>query len=147
MPNRNMNSVIANCSFILVVLIISALISLNALIPDKPIGEVSFVWLIIFVIILSLLLINALCCLRPSCAGWWGILKGFISFTFLAISGPGIGRCLEFALDRSPIRLNIIAITYHFVTLLVIVLPIIGAIRKIKRSKRKLEEASYERNK
>ena len=83
MSNKKTDTVVANIAFFAPALIyvefyIEILLGKQILLESNTSGIIGFV------IIPSLLLLNAILCCKPKCAGWWGIIKGVISFGYLA---------------------------------------------------------------
>ena len=138
MSNRNIDLIVGNCAFLLAVLFYAGGLLVNSLAGEDFPGESSFVEYVfdiaLFAGIPSMLLINAMCGLRPACASWWSMLKGIISFVYLAICTPGIGRFLESIFGENAICVDVVVVMFHAITLAVITLPIIGLIRKKKKA-------------
>lgn len=134
MFNRDKNCIVGNCAFTLAVLIyVGGFLACR--ISDEQLLNEFYLADIIILGIPSMLLLNSICGLKATCAGWWGLLKGFISFIYLAIFTPGMARGLEATFGMNTIYVDVIVTIFHFITFAMIIFPIIGIIRKKKAEK------------
>ena len=139
MYTQKIDRIISNISFLLAVIIAVILpivfefIGVSGSWLGKLLNDICVGIFFCFIIPL-LLLVNAIYALKPTCAGWWAMLKGLISFAYMAIYTLGATRVLD--ANFGPKGAILPTLLLHAVTLAVLVFPIIGLIRKRKNTQK-----------
>lgn len=86
--------------------------------------------LILILIVPIPLLINALYSVRLNCAGWWAFLKGVISFVFIHLLLSSMGYIFEYMFKENSLYFYMIVAIFQAIIWSVLILPIVGLIRK-----------------
>lgn len=88
-----------------------------------------------------LLLLNAVISVKVRCAGKWAVTKGILAFICCALTTPYLKwlvGLVSLIYEPPLVLLDSIGIVLHSITLAVVVLPVLGLVRK-RRAKRAME--------
>jgi hypothetical protein len=100
----------------------------------KPLPKRESVAFLIIVIMFYLLLLNAVVSVRLSSAGKLAVVKGILAFIPCLVCTPVVGRSVQLLWDNLILE-NFLAVIFHGITVMVLILPIIGMRRKTKLRK------------